>query len=77
MDDPTWIAIAAPLAFCFAFAGLWIGVITLVGRFSGWNKIFEAMPPAPPTSLADNDQKTFRSVSARIVLPPSGSMIVM
>ncbi len=66
MDNSAFIAVAAPLIFCLAFIGIWVGILTFVGRFSGWNKIFQAMPPAPPTALTDGDQKTFRSVSASI-----------
>ncbi len=66
MPDNQLIGLLAPLIFVGGFAAFWIGVMTLVGRFSGWNKIAAAMPPGMGMSLMGGDEKVFRYLTLRV-----------
>ena len=66
MEIIDWTALVSGGAFLAFFAAVWIGTLTLVARFSGWNNIAQAMPPGFGPSVVSSDEKHFRFLTARI-----------
>lgn len=48
------------------FLAFLAGIIALAGRFSGWNRIAQALPPGMGQSLTSTDEKKFRFLTLRI-----------